>query len=141
MMFSEGTKGFRLILASLTAVLLCGCMKVGPEYVRPQTSVSREWIETHDTRVNTEPAEYRAWWEVFNDPVLDRLIDRAYCENLSLKIAGVRVLEARAQLGIAVGSLYPQRQQAAGSTTFTRSSERSSSALSQAVIDFNSWQD
>jgi NodT family efflux transporter outer membrane factor (OMF) lipoprotein len=140
MMFSKTTRGFWLIV-STSATLLCGCMKVGPEYVRPQTSVSSEWTEALDARVKTDPAEYRAWWEVFKDPVLDRLIDRAYRENLSLQIAGVRVLEARAQLGIAVGNFYPQRQQATGSVTFARSSERSASSLSQGVIDFSSWQD
>jgi NodT family efflux transporter outer membrane factor (OMF) lipoprotein len=133
------TGGFWLI-ASTAAGLLCGCMKVGPEYVRPQTSVSVEWTEARDARVKTDPAEYRAWWEVFNDPVLDGLIDRAYRDNLSLKIAGVRVLEARAQLGIAVGNLYPQRQQGTGFVAFSRSSERSASALSTGAIDFSSWQ-
>ena len=49
------------------------------------------------------------------DPALNQLIDTAYRENLTLRIAGVRVLEARAQLGIVTGQLYPQSQQATGS--------------------------
>ena len=52
--------------------------------------------------------DYRTWWKVFNDPTLDRLIETAYRENLNLRVAGVRVLAARAQLGIATGQLYPQ---------------------------------
>jgi NodT family efflux transporter outer membrane factor (OMF) lipoprotein len=40
----------------------------------------------------------------------------------------VRVLEARAQLGIAVGKLYPQTQQASGSLQYYRTSERSPQA-------------
>jgi NodT family efflux transporter outer membrane factor (OMF) lipoprotein len=123
----------RNILLSIlvgSAVLLCGCMKVGPDYVRPPTSVSPNWLEERDERVKSEPAQYRAWWEAFNDPVLNRIIDQAYRENLTLKIAGVRVLEARAQLGIAVGDLYPQTQQAAGSLLFNRTSERSIQAVS-----------
>ncbi len=79
-------------------------------------------------RVKTEPPEYRNWWRVFDDPVLDQLIARAYQENLSLKIAGVRVLEARAQLGIAAGGLYPQTQQAFGSLQYNRTSEQSERA-------------
>jgi outer membrane protein TolC len=47
---------------------------------------------------------------VFNDPVLLRLIELAYEQNLTLRTAGVRVLEARAQLGIAIGEIYPQQQ-------------------------------
>jgi NodT family efflux transporter outer membrane factor (OMF) lipoprotein len=96
------------------------CTKVGPDYVRPETSVSPNWLDARDARLETYFAQYGAWWAFFNDPVLNRLIDRAYHDNLSLKIAGVRVLEARAQLGITVGFLYPQTQQASGSVTYNR---------------------
>ena len=54
-------------------------------------------------------SEYRDWWNVFNDPVLSRLVEIAYQQNLTLRSAGVRVLEARAQLGIAIGE-FPQRR-------------------------------
>ena len=55
--------------------------------------------------------------------MLDRLIELAYQNNPDLKIAGLRVLEARAQLGIAVGTPYPQVQQAVGGATYTQGSE------------------
>jgi len=109
------------------ALLLSGCM-LGPDFTRPPTKVSQTWLEASDQRVKTEPAEYTDWWQVFNDPVLDQLIARAYRENLSLKIAGVRVLEARAQLGIAAGGLFPQTQQAYGSLQYNRTSEQSPQA-------------
>ena len=114
----------RFCIVLLVPILLAsGCIKVGPDYVRPSVKVSETWLEVGDQRVKTGAAEYRNWWQAFNDPVLDRLIDRAYRENLTLKIAGVRVLEARAQLGIAVGELYPQTQQAFGSLQYNRTSE------------------
>ncbi len=72
--------------------------------------------------LSREPADYRAWWQAFKDPVLDRLIGTAYRENLNLRIAGVRVLEARAQLGVVTGQLYPQTQQATGSVLKERES-------------------
>ena len=72
-------------------LFLHGCM-AGPNFVRPQATVSPDWLEAGDPRVKTEPLEYTGWWRLFDDPVLDRLIDRAYRENLSLQIAGVRVL-------------------------------------------------
>jgi len=109
--------------ALLVALLLFGCT-LGPDFVKPKTAVSPNWLDADDPHVNTGPAQYRDWWKAFNDPVLDRLIDRAYRDNLSLRIAGVRVLEARAQLGIAVGRLYPQVQQASGSLQDNRLSER-----------------
>ncbi len=109
--------------ALLVALLLFGCT-LGPDFVKPKAAVSPNWVDANDPRVNTGPAQYRDWWKAFNDPVLDRLIDRAYRDNLSLRIAGVRVLEARAQLGIAAGRLYPQVQQASGSLQDNRLSER-----------------
>jgi NodT family efflux transporter outer membrane factor (OMF) lipoprotein len=115
----------RLYPAIIAVILLfSGCVKVGPDYVRPPTAVSPNWMEADDARVKAEPAEYRAWWEAFNDPVLNSIIDRAYHNNLSLKIAGMRVLQARAALGIAVGDIYPQTQQLHGELTFNRISER-----------------
>jgi len=108
-------------------LLFCGCA-VGPNFTRPPTQVSQNWLEGSDPRLKTGAAEYRNWWGVFNDPALDKLIDRAYRENLSLRIAGVRVLQARAQLGIAVGELFPQTQQAFGYLQYNRISERSPQA-------------
>ncbi|HSR10513.1 MAG TPA: TolC family protein, partial [Thermodesulfobacteriota bacterium] len=68
----------------------------------------------------------RDWWHTFNDPVLNELVERAHRGNLSLRIAAVRVLEARAQLGIAIGRFYPQTQQAVGSLQYNRISQGSS---------------
>jgi len=112
-------------LLLLIVLFLPGCFKVGPNFTRPPVAVSRTWLDADDQRVKTETTQYRNWWQVFNDPVLDRLVDRAYRENLSLRVAGVRVLEARAQLGIAVGELFPQTQQASGSLQYNRPSEHS----------------
>jgi NodT family efflux transporter outer membrane factor (OMF) lipoprotein len=86
--------------------------------------------------LNTESGELRNWWRVFNDPVLDNLIETAYRENLSLRIAGVRVFEARAQLGIAVGQWYPQTQQAFGSVEQVRLSGRSTEAVRSSQLEF-----
>jgi NodT family efflux transporter outer membrane factor (OMF) lipoprotein len=112
------------------------CTKVGPDFVRPEAAVSPAWVEAGDKRINPEPRDYRDWWRVFNDPVLDSLMERAYRENLSLRIAGVRVLEARAQLGIAAGEFYPQAQQASGSLDYNRISERSPQAAAFSTSKF-----
>jgi NodT family efflux transporter outer membrane factor (OMF) lipoprotein len=104
--------------------LLFGCIKVGPNFVRPKVEVAPNWMEAGDKRVKSEPADYRNWWHAFDDQVLDRLIDRAYRENLSLRIAGVRVLEARAQLATVTGEIFPQTQQAFGFLQYNRTSER-----------------
>ena len=46
--------------------------------------------------------------------MLDNLIATAYRQNLTLRVAGLRILEARALRGIAAGELFPQSQQAFG---------------------------
>jgi NodT family efflux transporter outer membrane factor (OMF) lipoprotein len=88
--------------------------KVGPDYLRPTAPVANDWIDEADVRVRGETADLSSWWHVFRDPVLDGLVTRAYQQNLTLREAGFRVLAARAQLGIAVGTFFPQQQNAFG---------------------------
>jgi NodT family efflux transporter outer membrane factor (OMF) lipoprotein len=88
--------------------------KVGPDYGRPPAPVASAWIDYADPRVRSEEIQLAGWWSVFNDATLNSLIQTAYQQNLSLRVAGARVLEARAQLGIAAGSLFPQSQSAFG---------------------------
>ena len=68
---------------------------------------------------------YNKWWTVFHDPILENLIRTAYRQNLPLRIAGVRVLEARALLGVVVGEFYPQSQTGFGGYTYNRISGNS----------------
>jgi NodT family efflux transporter outer membrane factor (OMF) lipoprotein len=88
--------------------------KVGPNYSTPPAPVARDWIDADDRRVREQCDDLRQWWTVFDDPVLNQLIDVAYRQNLTLREAGMRILQARAQRGIAVGQLFPQTQFAAG---------------------------
>ena len=107
----------------LALVLLAsGCM-VGPDFVRPDAPMEEGWIKKEDPRIKSEPADYSKWWTVFDDPVLNNLIETAYQQNLDLQIAGLRILEARAQLGIATGQLYPQTQQVGASANANELSE------------------
>lgn len=69
--------------------------------------------------LQASPINQPQWWRVFNDPILNQLVETAWQQNNSLEIAGLRVLESRAQLGIALGRKYPQSQLAAGAATFT----------------------
>ena len=83
--------------------------KVGPNYSRPPAPVASEWIDYADPRVKSEEQQLCHWWTVFNDPTLNTLIQTAYQQNLTLRDAGARILEARAQLGIARGNLVSAR--------------------------------
>lgn len=123
-MHSNGTnillKIMFLGLAGVT--LLAGCKTVGPDFEKPEAPVADNWLEAEDERIDTSAAAYQDWWEVFEDPALTSLIDTAYQQNLSLQVAGLRVMEARAQLGIATGLKYPQSQTVGGGYTYSRSS-------------------
>jgi NodT family efflux transporter outer membrane factor (OMF) lipoprotein len=120
----------RILFALLAAgSLLAGCtgpadyirngFKIGPEYGRPPAPVAEDWIDAVDQRVKRdgENSHFAEWWAEFRDPVLDRLIQQSYEENLTLREVGFRVLAARAQLGIATSSLFPQVQTANGAYT------------------------
>jgi NodT family efflux transporter outer membrane factor (OMF) lipoprotein len=120
-----GRRGVILLVALLTL----GCLKVGPDFQRPSTTVADTWLDIGDNRLATASVEHRHWWQAFRDPALNRLIDTAYRENLSLRLAGVRVLEARAQLGVAIGEWFPQTQQAFGAMDKIRVSDRSPQAV------------
>lgn len=105
--------------------LASACTTLGPDFTRPATPEPAAWIEQGPGVLGSEALASLEWWQVFNDPVLNSLIEMAYQQNLSLQIAGLRILEARAQLGIAIGSQYPQQQQVGGSATKNRLTENS----------------
>jgi NodT family efflux transporter outer membrane factor (OMF) lipoprotein len=90
-----------------------GC-KVGPNYCRPATPVAETWIDANDQRVQSDHNNLHQWWSVFHDATLDALIQNASQQNLTVRQAGFRVLQARAARAIAAGSLFPQQQYIAG---------------------------
>ncbi len=98
----------RVAVLAATGLGLCGCM-VGPDYVRPAADVNASWLEA-TAALSPEPAEIREWWTAFDDPVLTALVHEAYEQNLTLQAAGLRVIQARAARGIAVGEFFPQEQ-------------------------------
>jgi NodT family efflux transporter outer membrane factor (OMF) lipoprotein len=105
---------------AMLILFVSGCFMVGPDYKRPSTPVAPKWNESGDDSLKYSREEYRDWWTVFSDPALTRLIDIAYRQNLSLRVTGIRVLEARAQLGIAIGEFYPQQQLATAAVSYNR---------------------
>ena len=103
-------------LALAAAMLLSACTTVGPEFVRPETPWLAGWEKgalqpVLAARGDRPGAASQAWWYSFNDPVLNDLIAEAQRANRNVRTAGLRIMEARAQLGIAGSALYPQVQQ------------------------------
>ena len=115
----------RISVLVAAALLAGGCTTLGPDFRTPEAEVEQEWIEANDAKVKSTEGNFRNWWTTFDDPILNSLVQKAYQQNLDLQVAGIRILEARAQLGIAVGSQYPQVQQGIGELTFNRISRNS----------------
>jgi len=108
----------RLLL--LSAFALGGCVRLGPDFQAPGEAWTKLWSspaleQASQRRPNPD---VRQWWQVFADPVLDGLIAEADARNSNLKIAGLRVIEARARLGIAQSGRYPQLQQASAESLY-----------------------
>jgi NodT family efflux transporter outer membrane factor (OMF) lipoprotein len=112
------SRGHPFLAAALLGLLLGGCMTVGPDYEKPEAEVPDDWSQESAEGLTQAPQEQVQWWNVFNDPVLDQLVDTARRNNNGLEIAAVRVLEAQAQLGVATGLKYPQVQVATGDATW-----------------------
>jgi NodT family efflux transporter outer membrane factor (OMF) lipoprotein len=89
-------------------------MMIGPDYRTPAVPVADGWIARDASGIAPEAQPIGPWWESFGDPILSNLIVEAYRQNPSLQAAGVRVLEAQARRGIAIGTLFPQTQNAVG---------------------------
>jgi NodT family efflux transporter outer membrane factor (OMF) lipoprotein len=110
-------------------LILVGACAVGPDFLPPPAPAAATWLEWRNKSLKTGDYEYRDWWRVFRDPVLDRLIALAYEQNLTLLNAGTRVLQARALLGIAIGEFYPQQQQGVGAVTYNLRSRANTTGL------------
>ena len=128
-------RGQRILAIGALGILLLvgGCTKVGPDFVKPDAPIAEQWTETGELQLIPTENDHEDWWEAFKDPVLNKLVNEAYNQNLTLQIAGLRIVEARAQLGIAVGTLYPQQQDINGSANYT---SRSENARRRARVSF-----
>lgn len=101
------------------AMLLTSCM-VGPDYKEPKLDLAQEWTDGAKKEGLPGVKDDPRWWRTFEDPTLDQLIEVASRNNLTLQVAGVRVLEARAHLNKTIGELFPQQQGISGQVAYTK---------------------
>ncbi len=120
------SKQYREIVSLPLAAMfgfLAACAPVGPDYVRPDVAVNDQWPDYVHDEFQFVAQDNVAWWQILDDPVLNQLVELAQQQNNNIKVAGLRVLEARAALGIAVGNQYPQSQVISGGATRIDASE------------------
>jgi NodT family efflux transporter outer membrane factor (OMF) lipoprotein len=94
--------------------LISGCM-VGPNYKLPKQDVPAKFSESFSGTTATQPStrpvasvDVTRWWQSFNDPMLNSLVERATQNNLDLRVATARIVEARAQRGVTGAGLWPE---------------------------------
>jgi len=107
------------VFVAVVSMVATSCM-VGPNYVTPKADVSPAWTPNPviTNRPFSEAEIY--WWRNLDDPVLDQLIETACRDNLSLQIAGARILETRARLNRSIGNLFPQQQGISGQVNYSQ---------------------
>jgi outer membrane protein, multidrug efflux system len=106
------------VLIALVVLLMVGC-KVGPDYKRPAVNLPgnyRQAIAPDITPTSQTSIADEQWRVVFQDPKLQSLIEDALANNLDLRMAAQRVLEAQAQVGIARSQQLPSVSGSAGYT-------------------------
>jgi NodT family efflux transporter outer membrane factor (OMF) lipoprotein len=124
--------------AVITLLLPLAACLVGPDFKPPLAPVAEKFLKAAGPSL-ADSHDYREWWKSFNDPVLNRLIEIAYAQNLTLLSAGTRVIEARAALGVVVGEFYPQSQQAVGGIGYSGQSR--TDPLSSPLAPRYFWRD
>lgn len=98
---------FLIFLVLLSA--LPGCT-LGPDYQRPEITAPPAYLEEAPWKeaVPADELDKGFWWQLYGDPVLNDLQQRALKENQTLKAAVARVDQARAAANISETTLYPR---------------------------------
>jgi NodT family efflux transporter outer membrane factor (OMF) lipoprotein len=126
-----------------SAISLSACTTLGPDYQRPDVAWLDEWqTSLYGQLADTDGqafSDLRFWWQLFDDPALNQLVEAARQANPTLRIAGLRILESRAQLGIAGSALYPQVKQLGSAVSYVNTRRRGG-ALPNNNEDFVSYQ-
>ena len=88
-----------LYLSVASAILLMGtgCMKIGPDYHRPDTGIEMPRSYQHASTETTTSLPEDRWWQVFGDHEINQLVEEALRNNLDIKKATARILEVRSQ--------------------------------------------
>ena len=96
------------VAAALAGSALAGCA-LGPDYKPPvpPTGATAPLVSVDPAlESRTEPPD--AWWRLYQDPVLDRLVQQAFDANRDLVAAEANLSAARASLEAARDGRYPQ---------------------------------
>ncbi|MDY0211710.1 MAG: efflux transporter outer membrane subunit [Desulfuromonadaceae bacterium] len=94
---------------ALAVILLSGCA-VGPNYSNVEPAAQEDWyaqMEKGLEATTLQESQLATWWDIFEDPLLSALQQRAIRENLELKTAFSRLQQARISRGISRADHFP----------------------------------
>jgi outer membrane protein, multidrug efflux system len=91
---------------ALAAALMFGCA-VGPDFEAPEVSPPTDY-RSHVGPVEAASLADLPWWQVFEDPVLQDLIQIALQQNYDLRSAVARVEQSSQLVRVARSPFYPQ---------------------------------
>lgn len=94
-------KAISALLPSAALVLLTACTTVGPAYSLPDAAAVRKPAAQQaflgaDTPAVSQAAIPDNWWRLYDDPVLDELVQTALAANTDLRVAAANLARARA---------------------------------------------
>jgi len=111
--YRKHTRGAICLL--LAALLTGGCSLLPrSEYTPPRVNLPQEW--QGQTTTGTAVANGKPWWQGFNDPLLDGLIERALRTNNDLAAAAIKVRRAQLSARLTDTNLTPSVTAGATST-------------------------
>jgi len=122
-------KNKTLFTLLILLLITTACSIVGPEYKKPQEQKLPQSWDTNLSKSDAERSDIQEWWKLFHDETLNTLVQKMYEQNFDLRSAGLRILQARAALGISHGLNYPQVQTLSGSLAGVQSGGRSFASL------------
>ncbi|MFB0935410.1 MAG: efflux transporter outer membrane subunit [Propionivibrio sp.] len=92
------------LLAIALATALPGCT-IGPDYLRPLFETPANWRVDYPQAAQLTNLR---WWEQFQDPVLNQLVEKALRQNQDIRIAAERVEQFLGQLQTTRSQFFPQ---------------------------------
>lgn len=121
----------RSIFPALAALIVASCA-VGPDYQRPSAEMPPAWQPEApwEQAAPMDGALKGNWWELFQDPQLNPLVEHSLSGNQNLRVAAARLNQAQAQLTIARSALFPEIALASSASRSKDSANRPLSAYS-----------
>ena len=125
-------RGLSVAVSVGATALLAGCA-VGPDYHRPAAEVPPAWqpVEPWHEAAPDDTALKGNWWELFQDPDLNPLVEQALISNQNLRVAAARLEQSQDQLTIARSALFP-------SVALSSSASRSKTSANRPLAAYSS---